>query len=216
FSATAPSLPTTTRTPTSTGTPQPLSGVHVRSYNLIYTSSGFALYLAGEVVNDLFIPVYFVRLNLKFLNAAGQEVASEFTYATLTRINPGQRVPFVEILLNPPGDITRVTFEVEYMTDAFLDYQPLTIVSQAKREGPGDGFELYGTVRNDQTRELDSVELAATLYDETGNVVDAWFGFPSSITLAPGATATYSIYFSPDRRRPFSTFTIQGQGYLKP
>lgn len=195
---------------TSSQTPTPESNLRVAS-SRSYVSSN-TRYVVGEVINEGTNPAYFVTIAARFYDANNQLVAVEDTYTDLTETRPGQRNPFKLLLGNTPASVVRYDLQLSYTGTSSLDYEPVTVLSQQVRDN--FGVEVFGEVRNDQAREMRSVKVAVTFYDSAGNVVDTDIGFPSSTTLAPGATSTYQI-------RTFDTFTydrfvVQAEGYLAP
>jgi hypothetical protein len=74
--------------------------------------------------------------------------------------------------------------------------------------------EVFGEVRNDEARELRSVEVAVTFYDAAGNVVEVEYGFATPSTLAAGASGIYDA--TTFRRFQFDSYRAQAEGYLAP
>lgn len=214
--ATATSEPTATATgepapsPTATATTTPPAAVTVRSHRNY--SEGSFLYVVGEVLNGTGQSVYFAKIEARFYNAADQLVATESAFTSLTETEPSQRNPFKLLLSNPPADIARYELGVTWLDDGVLDYRPITVLSHQTRDN--FGVEVFGEVRNDQPGEMRSARVAVAFYDAAGEVVDTDYGFPSSTTLAPGATSVYSVKTFSDIA--FVSMAVQAEGYLAP
>lgn len=202
--------PTIAPQPTLTPTQAPAT-VHVVSSRSFVQST--IRYVVGEVANGRSSAVYFVNISARFYDATNTLVAVEDGYTTLTMTAPGQKNPFKILLLNAPASIVRYDLSLTYQTSSILDYRSVTILSQQVRDNFGP--EVFGELRNDQAREMRSVEVAVTFYDATGQVVDADFGFPAATTLAPNASSTYKVSTF-DESLTFMSYTVQAEGYLAP
>ncbi len=169
--------------------------------------------MVGEIVNRWTDAVYFVHISARYYYDDDQLVATADGYAMLTRTDPGQRNPFRVILSNAPSTVARYELTLTWSTSGILDYQAATVLSRHTREN--DGVEVFGEVRNDRAREMCSVEVAVTFYDDAGNVVDTDSAYASATTLAPGATSIYQI--NPlTHDLAFAGYEVQAQGYLVP
>ena len=195
-------------------TPPLIQGdVGVRSVRVFRSTYGSSLYIAGEILNTTSLPIYFTKIAARFYDSSGTLVATEDTYTYLTATFPSQRNPFKIILSNPPANMATFNLSLTYSNNGLLDYQPISILSQQTRDN--SGIEVFGEVKNTQTREMRSIEVAVTFYDSMNNVLDVDFGFPSATTLAPDATSPYSIKTF-EQALQFNTLVVQGQGYVAP
>src|SRR5262245_31714791 len=102
------------------------------------------------------------------------EPSSTTTY--LTKTAPGQVNPFQIILSNAPSSKVRYELTLSFQTSSVLDYQPITVLSQNIRDN--FGVEVFGEVRNDQPKEMRSVEAVVTFYDASGAVGGQRFWVP--------------------------------------
>lgn len=173
--------------------PPPTATVRIVS-SRTYTS-GNTRYVIGEVINETGSPVYFVKVTAQFYDAANNLVAVDDANTFLAATQPGQRNPFEIALPNAPANITRYILSLSWDTSNALDYRPATIVSQQTRDNAG--VEVFGELRNDQTRQLRGIEVAVTFYDAAGNVVQVELGSPGVTVLAPGATTPIGPARSP-------------------
>src|SRR5258706_1131935 len=193
--------------PTSTVVP-PSTLVILSSRSYVETTSR---YVVGEVYNGRSSPVYFVKIAARFYDAANALVAVADGYTFLDETAPGQRNPFKVLLTNAPSSIVRYDLSLTFQTSSFITYQPITVLSQQTRDN--FGVEVFGEVRNDQTKEMQAVEVVVTFYDAAGQVVETDFGFPSATTLAPGATSPYTISTFKENLS-FASYVVQGEGFL--
>lgn len=203
---TATSVPT--RTPSETLTPDTVRVRSCRTY-----SSYSILYVAGEVVNDMSLPVYSVKVQGVFYDSAGEVVASRFTYAYLTRTAPGQRNPFKLSVLSGAELIDSFELALSWRESSILDYDDIAVVSQDTRDYYG--VEVYGEVRNDHEREMRGVEVAVTFYDAAGEVVDVDRAYASVTALTPGAISSYSVKTF-DEDLTFDSLGVRAEGYAAP
>jgi len=170
--------------------------------------------IIGEVINPTASPVFFVEITARLLDAGGQLVAVEDTFATLTQVGPGRRSPFSVYIGNPPATAAAFTIAVtDVNSSSSLAYRDVTILNIQARDN--FGLEVFGDVRNPEELEMRGVEVVATFYDLAGNVVDLENSFTSPSTLAAGATGTYSLKTFNDNLAT-ARVEVQAQGYLAP
>jgi hypothetical protein len=206
------SLPQPTATATIQPTPTPPATVRVVS-SRSYTSIGDTRSVVGEVINGRTSTAYSVQVAATFYDAANTLVADEEGYALLTRMLPGQKAPFRILLSQAPPSIVRYELTVTWQNSSVLDYRPATILSQQVRDNFGP--EIFGELRNDQTRPLRTILVAVAFYDAAGNVVDVDTGSIDATELAPGATSIYQVSTFKDDLT-FTTYLVQAEGYFPP
>lgn len=201
--------PTATPTTTIEPTPAPVE-VIVRSSRSFTRST--SRYVVGEILNNTPNPVFFAQITARFLDGAGQLIATEDSFAFLTRTNPGQRNPFQIILSNAPTSFASYSLSVSTSTSSVLNYRDAAVLTSQVRDN--FGVEVFGDVRNPEVIEMRSVEVAVAFYDANGDVVDVDLGFTSPTTIAPGATAPYSVKTFTEIA--YASLSVQAQGYLAP
>lgn len=169
----------------------------------------------GEVANNLDVPVYDVRLSVTFRNAAGKIVATGEAAPTLDRIEPRSTSPFADLQYGAPSGIVSRTVTVEgYSLKGPLNYQPVTILSAAKRSGIL-GEVVSGRGRNGATRPLSSIVLVASFRDRAGTVVSVVYDYPVLGSLQPGQEFEYTIETFDDSLAD-TRVLVQGQGRTGP
>lgn len=215
--ATATSTPSPTVTPTATATPTggpptetptpaPSGTVYVRSHRGFARDGAF--HVAGEVVNATAGAVFRVRVVGSFFNDSGQMLATQEAYGFLVQTEPEQRNPFRMRVDNLGGEITRYELAVHWEDISVVTFADLAVLSAEMRENNGD--EVVGELQNDFNENLGSLVVVVTLYDDAGNVIDAYQSAPRATQLAPGETTSYEVLVTPDL--PVATFTVQAQG----
>jgi hypothetical protein len=198
--------------PPPTATTTPSATVRVVS-SRSYTSIGDVRHVVGEVINGRTSTAYSVQVAATFYDAANTLVAVDDGYVLLTRMLPGQKAPFRILLSQAPPSIVRYELTVTWQNSSALDYRPATILSQQVRDNFGP--EVFGELRNDQTRPLRTILVAVAFYDAAGNVVDVDTGSIDATELAPGATSIYQVStFNDDLT--FTTYLVQAEGYFPP
>jgi hypothetical protein len=203
----SPSPTPTGGTPTDTPTAAPVGEVYIRSHRGFATDGGYVV--VGEVVNALSAPVFGVRIQATFVNANGQEVARQEGVTFLAQTSPDQRNPFRIQVDNPTHDISSYQLQVQWDDISVVSFQDLTVLSQQLSETNGQQ-EVIGEVQNDFTENLGSVVLAVVLYDEAGQVVEAYQSTPQATQMAPNEVSPYAVPVTPDQ--PFKSFSVQAQG----
>jgi hypothetical protein len=192
---------------------QALDEPHVRSVRVQRPSTSY-WYLIGEVVNPTAEPLFSVELTAHFLDARGQQIAVEQTYATFSRIGPGQRSPFQLYYGDPSPRAAAFTLTIsDRSASSVLAYRDALVLSKGARDN--FGVEIFGNVRNPEVLELRGVEVTATFYDLAGQVVDVASGYTSPANVAPGATAPYALPTF-DKGLTFARYEVRAQGYLAP
>jgi hypothetical protein len=189
------------------------SEAHVRNVR-VRRPTPTTLNLVGELLNPTAAPVFFVELTARFFNADGQLIVEKSSNADLPRLGPGARGPFLIYLANPPASLASYTVAVsDGRESTTLDYRDAEVVSIETRDN--FGLEVYGQLRNPNSRELRGVTVAVTFYDLAGNVVEVEDGFSSPLNIPAGATATYTLPTF-ERGLSFTRMQVQAQGYLAP
>lgn len=194
-------------TPSPTPSPPPMYPILVASSRSYMAST--ILYVVGEVVNFSTTPAYFVTIDARFYNEAGERVASARGYSFRSQLDAQQRSPFRIGLSPAPAGIVRYELTVSNGPTSAFKLQPVTVVSSAAR-GTGP-VEVYGHVRNDTTSEIRGVSVFVTFYDSSGNVVDVAATGGSIVSLQPGAVAAYSLW-SVDENLEYVTYTVTTEG----
>ena len=147
-------------------------------------------------------------MTARFYDDTGNLAALESGYGLLTRIAPGERVPFRILLSNAPT-ITRYDLTVQFDSSTLLDYRSIAIVSHQVRDNFGP--EVFGDVRNEQTVAVNNIKVAVTFYDAAGAVVFVDDQY-QSLDLNPSATGPYKVS-TLRSGLVYTSYLVQAEGY---
>ena len=82
-----------------------------------YFSSTGTLHIVGEIINESFEPVRFVKTIATFYDSNNSVIGTEFTYTSPSTLQPGQKVPFDMIITKgsmPLHLVAYYTLSVDY------------------------------------------------------------------------------------------------------
>ena len=63
-----------------------------------YVASTGSLHIVGEVINESYQPVRFVKITATFYDANNGVIGTDFTYTSPSTLQPGQKAPFDMII----------------------------------------------------------------------------------------------------------------------
>ena len=179
-------------------TPTPLS-FGVRGVAFYETPVG-SLWCLGEIVNTTEFTLTNVQVRVMLFDAAGERLTEADAFAAADIIPPGERAPFGILFTNPPPDWTspQVAIVRGEAAGALADsYVPIAVI-EAEGQPAGSQIQMRGVVQNTSAEQTASgVSVIVTTYDAEGLVT----GFRQGTaevegTLAPGATAPFSLLFT--------------------
>jgi hypothetical protein len=203
-----PTVTATAATPPATSTPIP-GTVFLGSHQGFATDGGYVV--VGEVLNGEAFPVFNVKVIGSFYDSNGNLVAAQESLVELAQIEPELSSP-VKLQVADNGTISRYELTLVWDEISIVDYEELTIVSQEARDE--NGLTIGGELRNDGSVTVKEIVTVVTFYDASGAVVDVYRGTVDTATLAPNATATYTIRVAnPDLE--YDHFSVQAQGALQ-
>lgn len=189
-------MPAATATPTQppTATLPPNTVAILPTYTWYKSKYSETLYVVGEVQNTTAQAVEYVRIPVNLFDAAGTLVDTDYTYAEIDLIVPGEKACFEIIVFDPPAwsmfQFEPVTFR---STD---DALPALSVSDINagifRE---NNYRVLGQVRNHDIQRITYVQPIITLYDAAGMVLDCGSTFVQSTDLNPGQTSAFKLTF---------------------
>lgn len=195
--ATATNTPTVTPTHTPTNTPSPTvdpSVVQVLDNHYAYEDMFNDLHIVGEVRNNRADPVHFVKVAVLVFNKTGQLVDTDYSYAKLDNLPPGEKMCF-HIWLDE-SDWVRYEFELVSYSEGGEFWPNRQVLNDSGMYDSGDGsYEILGMVKNNESSEARYVEVAGTLYDNSGTVLGCWDTFVNSTHLDPGQSSGFEIRF---------------------
>jgi hypothetical protein len=185
--------PTTPATAGSNGNVSILSSSQIRS-------EFGSTYIVGEVRNDLSDVVQFVQIVGRFYDSNDLLIDTDFTYTNLDLLRPGEKSPF-RLIISDESVAQRIdnyTLSVNW-DPVFADPSAvaaatvLTIQEGEQRINDLGWYEIVGEVVNGGTDDTEFVKVVATLYDETGRVIDTDFTYTDPTDVPAGQSAPFEL-----------------------
>jgi hypothetical protein len=180
--------------------------VRVLSYSWhIDISSGEYVVVVGEVQNVGPNIIDYVKVIGTFYASDGTPLEGNSVRSLTTQILPQQKAPFYMIVpiydsltrswVWDPQSIDYLTILVNYAEPTeSSQYQGLEISSH---ESSTDAYGLYtvtGVVKNTGTQSTNQAKVVSTFYNSTGSVVAVGTSYLTPSSIAPGSTASFTIY----------------------
>ncbi len=212
--ATATSTPSPTATatpmPTPTRTPIPAS-VFVRSHTSY--ALGSQLVVVGELLNGGANDVFDVRVIGRFYNRSGNLIAAGQVQAAFGKLEIERPDPFRMMVDVDPSHVDRYELSIAYEEISIIEFRQLDV--SAVDVVPRDGhLAVIGELRNGHEMELSSLVVAATFYNENGDIVEVVDTFLGEETISPGSALAFEIPL-PDSERTYSKLRVLAQGQLQ-
>ncbi|MYC94470.1 MAG: hypothetical protein F4X14_05815, partial [Caldilineaceae bacterium SB0661_bin_32] len=199
--------PTLTATPTSTAIP---AEVFVRSHTTY--EDDFQLVLVGELVNGGAFEVYGVRVQARFFSSGGDQIADAEAPAVFGKLEAERTAPFRMVVDVDPTAVE--SYELDLFFDDFTiaEYRDLEVsaVVVVEREGR---VAVVGRLHNPHETALTSVRVAATFYDDFGEVAEVVELSMFGETITPGAELPFEIPLQ-EAGRTYAHLHVQAQGQL--
>ena len=201
--------PTSSPTATPTGTPVPAS-VFVRSHSTYPSGSGLAL--VGEVVNGGAYEVFGIRVHAEFFSSSGELIADSEAMAVFGKLDVERPAPFLMLVDVDPSAVQSYGLSVSYDDFSIIEFRDVEVsaVTVVERDGR---TAIVGRLHNRHETALTSVVVAATFFDDTGEVVDVVELSMFGETITPGAELPFEIPLQ-DVGRAFTNLRVQAQGQL--
>ena len=161
------------------------------------------LHITGELVNPGAAPVKVNSLAGAIFDGTGRLVAADYASVLIRYLAPGGSGPFRITMYGTKEQVTRIEayqlyFDAEttepqaFLIDAERDLAPLTSYQDSYGQ-----FHLVGEITNNGSQNI-GARLLATIYDETGNVVDASSVDTAISAIRSGETIPYEFnYWGP-------------------
>jgi len=155
----------------------------------------------GEVVNSGSSSARFVMLTCTWYSTDGSVVGTDFTFAMLDIIGPGEKSPFVITLLEDGVRPDRARLQWEWdATDEIPDRSVRVRDISAEYDALTDCLEAVGEVENTGGQAARFVMIVITGYNEDGEVVAADFTFTTLDTVSAGGTSPFKAYICDQAR----------------
>jgi len=146
----------------------------------------------------------YVKVIGTFYASDGTPLASDSVRSIRTQILPQQKTPFYMLVslynsltgdLWDPQSIENLTILVGVAdpTDS-RQYQDLEISSHTSSTDANGYYVVTGFVKNTGTQSPNQVSVVATFYNSTGSVVALGYCDLTPSSIAPGSTASFTIY----------------------
>jgi hypothetical protein len=211
--ATATSTPVLTATatpmPTPTRTPFP-SAVFVRSHSSY--ALGAQLVVVGELLNGAAYDVYAPRVHGRFYNSGGALIATAEVQVAFAELEIERPAPFRMIADIDPAAVHRYELSVSFEEISINEYREPDVLTYSVVERNGH-LAVVGELHNGHEMALSSVVVAATFYDEDGEVIDVAVTVLIGGEISPGANVAFEILL-PDTGRAYSKLRVLAQGQL--
>ena len=169
---------------------------------------GNTLYVVGEIVNSG-ESGRSVSIVATFYSDNGYPMAIREATPYLAEVMPGQANPFKIGLEYPLPNITSYELTFQEETVPLCRVASLEVVSE--QLVLDETIIVSGEVANTIGVRMQSVDLAATFYDEAGNVLHVAGRKMGSLSFASNTTLQYTIQTALSER-DFASFKVRAQG----
>jgi len=221
--------PTPAATPTPAGPPMPGTGdVTVVSANTFTTSSGVyidgeprRLTVVGELRNDSATNRKVGEIEIRFYDAANNEVGHRWAWAYDDILRPGRKTAFEESTPstlynsnetnNYPEGWTRYEITLSPEDPEEWEGEPLDVAVENVHIGD-DGHHVRGDVTNTSSKTIPDTgaNAYAIYYKADGTILNAACDCYFNIELPPGETESFDIhFFLDDEPVNFSSYVVQ-------
>lgn len=184
--------------------------IEVLSWSWKQTELGY-YQAVGELLNTGDRNAEFVECIVTWYSQSGEIVGTDFSYAMLDIIRPGEKSPFKVILLKAKGTPQKARLQWQWKE---TDEEPSRAIAVINKTGYFDYdlgyFKLNGEVKNQGNKPAKYVEIIATFYNKDGKVIDADFTYSSLDVISPGATSPFEV-FVPDNNQEIKSYSLIAQ-----
>lgn len=134
-------------------------------------SSGDFVYVVGLIENVASVNIEFVNLTITLYDSANNYITSEWTYASPTLIEAGERACFKASFSDTPY-YDHYSIEIESF-DRFGTQPYNYLVTSGVSDSIGTlGYEVTGNIKNTGSKVVDSVTVNVVFYDNDGKILD--------------------------------------------
>jgi hypothetical protein len=186
--------------------------------NHSYYTTGYALYVVGEVQNNGEIGISGIDVIANLFNGDDQLIDTGTDDVALGVLSPGEKTCFA-LGFGEWGGWSYYEFETPtYSRTSNSRLQSMTVHGDHGTYDPGDGsYSILGFVRNDNDFRVESVQPIGTLYDASGTAVGCGYTYVSSTDLDPGQSSSFEMRFSGYYRdyADVASYRLQVDGYVQ-
>jgi hypothetical protein len=179
--------------------------IRVLSYSwYIDISSGDYVVVVGEVQNVGPNIIDYVKVIGTFYASDGTPLAGDSGRSLTTQILPQQKAPFYMIVTIydsntgyswDPQSIDHLNISVDRAEPTeSSQYQGLEISSHESSTDAYGYYRVTGVVKNTGTQSTNQASVVAAFYNSTGSVVAVGTSYLTPSSIAPGSTASFTIY----------------------
>ena len=194
-----------------------LSPVRADSVTVL-SSSGFTdaigdYHVVGEVQNTGSSTVDYVQVTATFYNTNNQVVDTQFSYASLTYMQPNAKSPFdiIETTSTLVPEISSYKLQVTSTPSGSIQ-QGLEITSNSSYTDSIGDLHIVGQIQNTGSATSSATQVFATCYDSSGTVVDTGFTYTNPDDISSSGTASFEIIISDSTQIPLiTTYSLTAQ-----
>lgn len=168
------------------------------------------LHIVGVLTNNTAQPVKFVKIVASLFDTDDQITGSEFTYALADLLMPAATVPF-DLLVTEVPEYTRYELVLEFdeaddddLAETCFDFEIRDTVGSASFLG----YSITGLVENNCDVAVEFIELAGSVYDADGQLIDVGMTFAKLDRLAAGQSSPFELNFSNADAEAVDTFDL--------
>jgi hypothetical protein len=159
-----------------------------------YVDDVGCLSFVGVVKNTGTVSLEYVKPIVVLRDAQGAVIASEFTFADLDVIEPGEMSPFILVFIDDVDGWTDYEVTVEAEEALYSEpYKDLEIISHSGRADEQADYVVQGEVKNTGSEDAVFVGISAAFYDADNNVVATVYAFTTDHTVVAGGTSPFEI-----------------------
>jgi hypothetical protein len=167
-------------------------GVDIVSTSMHRSSTG-SLHLVGEVANNTQSTVEYVKVIVSYYSTGGALVATDYTYAEMDELEPGETSPFDILTIDPPAGIDRHELLVEYRATRQVPLRGFETSVGSVRTSSIGSLRITGEVRNNTGVAAEYVKVIAALYDANGTVIAVDFTYTERRQIEAGGRSPFEV-----------------------
>ena len=166
-----------------------VEGVVLKGHHI--NVEGYAPMIVGEIENNSLVPVEWVNIAGMVYDTNGILLDVATTYSTLDIIPPGGKSPF-KMYMNY-GWSGYDHYELIVQAEEAYEFPADIVVTDYETTSNDYSTTFTGTVKNNTSEDLSFVKVAATFYDEHGQVVSCDWTFAAEENIPANGTGTFEL-----------------------
>lgn len=165
------------------------SDLEILSLNSYTDSIGY-LHVVGEIKNNSSSNYEYVQPITSFKNNSGETIDSSSTYTFLDTLAPGQTSPF-KVSIKNKENIKKYSVQVQGSKGG--SKRNISILDSSSHVDSIGYRHITGQVKNNENKTIEYVQIIATFYNTSNEVVDAAFTYTQLDQLQPNSTSPFKI-----------------------